>query len=119
MSATPLIAVTGIRTYARHGVFEHEKKQDQLFVTDLFITLARPVTSDDLSTTVDYAQAVKVVAEVLATPPVDLIETLAKHIAQKVLDLPNAAAVRVVLHKPTVQLVRPIADVSVTVELSK
>lgn len=113
-----LIAVEGIRIYARHGVFDYEKKRDQLFVVDLFITLAKPVVPDELSNTVDYSRLVEVVAEVFAQPPVTLIETLAQDLSQRVSRLRNVGGVKAVVHKPTVALARPIVDVSVTVEVT-
>ncbi len=111
-----LVTVEGIRIFAKHGVFAHEKTQDQLFVVDLFVTLAKPPAGDDLNTTVDYAGLVKLVAEIFAEPPVSLIETLAQQVADRVLQVRNVASVKAVIHKPSVQLDRPISDVSVTVQ---
>jgi dihydroneopterin aldolase len=114
-----LITVEGIRIFAKHGVFAHEKTQDQLFVIDLFVTLAAPPVEDDLNTTVDYSGLVKLVVEIFAEPPVNLIETLAQQVADRVLQVRNVASAKVVVRKPTVQLDRPVSDVSVTVQAAK
>lgn len=119
MNAPTLISVLGLQVYAKHGVFAEEKKRDQLFVTDLFVTLSAQPHDDELSTTVDYSYLVDLVTTVFGQKPVDLIETLANDIAGRVLSVPNVAAVKVVVHKPTVELSRPISDVSVTVEASR
>src|SRR4051812_24719314 len=50
------LALTGLECWGHHGVFEHERRDGQLFVVDLVLGLdtAAAAASDDLSATVDY-----------------------------------------------------------------
>lgn len=114
-----LVRVTGIAVTARHGVFPEEKVTPQLFVIDLACALLPRPDSDDLATTVDYAQLATRVARVAAEGSVDLIETLAERVAATCLAEPMVAEVEVTVHKPEVARALGLADLAVTITRRK
>lgn len=71
----------------RHGVTDGERAQAQPFEVDVEIHLdTRPAgLADDLSKTVDYADAFEICRSVVEGPSRRLIETIAEEIAQKLL----------------------------------
>ncbi|MDY6054654.1 dihydroneopterin aldolase [Micrococcus sp.] len=116
--APDVIRLTGLAARGRHGVFEHERREGQTFVTDVALRLdAGPAAAtDDLTLTVDYAEVAETVVRHVTGDPHDLIETLAARIAEAVLaEQPRAAAVKVTVHKPQAPIPHDFADVSVTV----
>lgn len=115
MEVPDRIRLTGIQVTAKHGVYEEEKLNPQLFVIDLTCSLRSRPDSDDLATTVDYAELSQRVAQVARAASVDLIETLAELISDTCLADPKIAAVEVTVHKPQAPLPVPTADVSVTI----
>jgi len=115
MKKGPVIRVSGIRIYAKHGVFDYEKVRDQLFVVDMKVRLRTAPREDEVENTIDYAQLVEIARRQLQAAPKNLIETLAQAILQEVLSLPLVARAKITLHKPQVDLGAPISDVSVTV----
>lgn len=111
------IALRGIRARGHHGVLPEERRDGQVFVVDVVLTvdLAPAAASDELADTVDYADvAGGVVAEVVGEP-CDLIEVLAGRIADRVLTDSRIEAVEVTVHKPQAPVGVPFDDVSVTV----
>ena len=96
------LSVTGIECYGYHGVFEHERREGQVFVVDLTLGLdtASAAASDDLRDTVDYGSLVAAVKSAVEADPVDLIETLAQRIADVCLREHRVEWARVTVHKP-------------------
>lgn len=116
---TPLdeIRLTGLRATAHHGVFEHERREGQLFVVDLIVRLplAPAAAGDDLAATVHYGELAEAVVAAVESDPVDLIETVAERIAAVALGFPAAHEVVVTVHKPNAPITVPFDDVSVTI----
>ena len=56
MNAGDLLEIRGIEVYAHHGVFEHERRDGQVFVIDLALSVDTRAAAhhDDLAQTVDY-----------------------------------------------------------------
>ena len=74
------IKIDGIKTHGKHGVYEFEKIENQLFLIDLHIILNKnTVVDDQIETTINYADYVEKVEELVATSSFNLIETLAKY----------------------------------------
>ena len=115
------ITLTGLRVFGRHGVYEDERQAGQYFLVDftLFIDTRRAADSDDVADTVHYGEAAEQVAAIVAGEPVDLLETLAAHIADSLLGSPGVRRVRVTVHKPDAPIPLPFADVSVTVDRAR
>lgn len=118
MSAVDRIRLTGLTAVGRHGVFEHERRDGQPFVTDVTLHLdaAPAAAADDLTLTAHYGEVADTVVRLVTGEPVDLIETLAVRIADAVLaEQPVAQAVEVTVHKPQAPIPHDFADAAVTV----
>ncbi|GAA4942553.1 hypothetical protein GCM10023238_05490 [Streptomyces heliomycini] len=78
------VALRGLKARGHHGVFPKEREEGQTFIVDLVLGLdTRPAAADDdLTKTVHYGIVAEEVVAVVQGEPVDLIETLAEHIAQ-------------------------------------
>ncbi len=114
---TDSIAITGLRVFARHGVFDHESAAGQVFVIDLVVhaDLSEAGASDRLDATIDYGKLAGRVHELVAGERWDLIERVAHRIAALVLAEPRCEAVDVTVHKPSAPINLPFDDVAVTV----
>ncbi|MBK4348481.1 dihydroneopterin aldolase [Lacisediminihabitans changchengi] len=116
---TPLdqISLTGLRAFAHHGVFEHERRDGQQFIVDVtvFLDTSSAGRSDDLEQTIHYGVLAEEVVAVVEANPVDLIETVAQRVADAVLAHPAAHSTRVTLHKPSAPITVPFDDVSITI----
>ena len=106
------ITITGLRANGHHGVFEHERRDGQVFVIDVVVAvdIAAASGSDDLAKTVHYG----LLAEQIVGA-VDLIETVAERVAAVALGFAAADAVRVTVHKPDAPITVPFSDVAVTI----
>jgi dihydroneopterin aldolase len=111
------ISLTGLRAFAHHGVFEHERRDGQQFIVDVtvFLDTAPAGASDDLDQTIHYGVLAEEVVAVVESNPVDLIETVAQRIADAVLAHPAAHSTRVTLHKPSAPITVPFDDVAITI----
>jgi dihydroneopterin aldolase len=114
------IALTGLRVRGFHGVFDHERRDGQDFVVDitLWLDLSAAVATDDLTTTVHYGELAQLAADIVAGPPMDLIEAVAGRIADQVMAIYPVHAVEVTLHKPSAPIPLEFLDVSVTIRRS-
>lgn len=118
MGVSDEIALTGLRVFGRHGVYEQERRDGQDFVIDLTLRLdTQPAAaSDDVADTVHYGELAEQVAQIVGGEPVDLLETLADRIARHVLADVRIESVRVTVHKPDAPIPLTFADVAVTIE---
>lgn len=89
---TDRIVLSNMVFEGRHGVGDSERAEAQPFEVDVEIHLdARPAgLADDLSKTVDYADAFEICRSVIEGPSRRLIEALAEEIAQKLLSRSEA-----------------------------
>lgn len=106
------ITLTGIEVTACHGVLASEKVEPQRFIADIVMEcdLSRAGRSDDLTHTISYAEIAQEMQRILAGPSVELIESLAEHIARAVLVRPMVEAVEVTIHKPQAPAGVPFHD---------
>jgi dihydroneopterin aldolase len=111
------ITLTGLRAFAHHGVFEHERREGQEFVIDVTVhlELAPAGGSDELAQTVNYGELAELVVTAVERDPVDLIETVAERVAGVALGFAAVQLVEVTVHKPQAPMSVPFTDVSVTV----
>lgn len=119
-TATDRIRLTGLSAHGYHGVFPFERQEGQLFTVDLEMELDHEsiiaaVQSDDLEQTVDYSAVAKTVVGIIEGAPVNLVETLAEHISNAVLEIPAVKSVEVTVHKPQAPLDVAFDDVAVTI----
>lgn len=108
------IKLFGLRAVGFHGVLESERRTGQEFVVDLELTLDFPA-SDDLVETVDYGEVAQLVTGIITGEPVNLIETLAQRIAERVLADRAVKSVQVTVHKPQAPIDAEFKDVAVTI----
>ena len=82
------ISLQQMEFFGYHGVIPEENRLGQRFVVDLdcHMDLVRAGSSDRVEDTVNYSELYKSVKEIVEGKPVQLIETLAAHIASAVLD---------------------------------
>ncbi len=113
------IEVRGVRGFGRHGVLDAERRQGQDFIVDLTLRVdtRHAAATDDVSATVNYASVAADAVAVVAGPAVNLIETLAAMIAERVLaTYPRVRSLVVTVHKPDAPVGVPFHDVSVRLE---
>jgi len=116
-SGTDVLEVRGITATGHHGVFDFERREGQTFVVDLALGVdtAPAAASADLRDTVDYGTLVASVLAAVQTDPVDLIETLARRIADVCLTDDRVQWARVSVHKPDAPIEATFADVVLTI----
>ena len=123
MSEQPLdrLAVRGIEAFGHHGVFEAERRDGQVFLVDLVLSLDTRVAArtDDLQETVDYGSLVAKVKGAVESDPVDLIETLADRLADVCLADPRVQSAEVTVHKPDAPIEATFSDVALTISRSR
>lgn len=112
-----VITITGIRSFGRHGLFEHERTDGQEFSVDIVarIDARAAAASDDIADSVDYGAIAQLAHDILGGQPVNLIETVAERIAVGILAIHGVLGVEVTVHKPQAPIPVPFDDVSVTV----
>ncbi|QSB17043.1 dihydroneopterin aldolase [Natronosporangium hydrolyticum] len=110
------IHLTGLRVPGRHGVYDSERERGQDFVVDavLELDLSPAAASDEVADTVDYGHLADQLAEVVAGPPVRLLETLATRLCAVCLADHRVLAVTITVHKPAAPIGHAFRDVSVT-----
>src|SRR5450759_4941608 len=111
------IQLLGLSATGYHGVFEHERRDGQLFVADVVIHLdLRPAAgSDDLALTVDYGSLAEEVVAVVAGEPAALVETVSERVAAAVLRHERVDAVDVAIHKPHAPVAVAMNDLVVAI----
>jgi len=113
---TDLIKLKGLRGFGYHGVLDHERRDGQEFIVDVVVETDFSIAAktDDLSATINYALIADLVFAEITGPAVNLIETLADSIAQRILKMPNVISVEVTVHKPFAPIEVHFDDVAVT-----
>jgi dihydroneopterin aldolase len=111
------ITLRGIRAHGHHGVYAFERERGQMFRVDAVLELdtVAAAAGDDLAKTVNYAELAKALYHVLASEPVNLLETLAQRLADVCLAYPLVDAVEITVHKPQAELGVPFDDVAVSI----
>ncbi|MEY5017257.1 MAG: hypothetical protein RL431_306 [Actinomycetota bacterium] len=112
------IRVRGLRVFAHHGVFDHERANGQNFVIDIDARTSFAGAGDDIARTIHYGDMCLAVVAAVQTDPVDLIETVAERVANVVLGM-GADSVRVEVHKPDAPVPADFHDISVVIDRSR
>lgn len=115
---TDEIRLRGLRAFAHHGVYDHERQNGQEFIVDVDVRIPLGNLADDIDNTIHYGTLAEAIVTSVERDPVDLIETVAERIAAIVLDA-GADSVRVEVHKPSAPITVKFDDVSVVIERSK
>lgn len=98
------IHLNNMSFYGYHGVLPEETKLGQRFrvTVSLATSLQEAGKRDDLSKTVNYAEVYELCKDIVEGSPVQLIETVAESIAERILNeyIDKVKGVRVQLIKP-------------------
>lgn len=112
------IRIRGLRIYARHGVFEEERKLGQSFIVDAVLNtrLQEAGEKDDLSLSTDYGAVCKKITQVMTEETRLLIEAAAERTAREILlSFPAVESLELTLHKPQAPIPLPFEDVAVRI----
>lgn len=110
------ILIHGLQVFGHHGVYEHEKKEGQIFVVDATLSTSfdAAVATDDLSNTTDYGNVCLFIKKYFAEKAYDLIEKAADDLAEEMLlSFPGIAAVDLTIKKPDAPIPMEFLDVAV------
>ena len=77
------INISKIKCSGKHGIYDHEKQNDQEFLIDIHINIS-DFSEDDINKTLNYEEIVNLVIKFVNTESYDLIETLAKQISEQI-----------------------------------
>ena len=78
------VSLDDIRIFAFHGLYPEERILGNWYTLDVLVeSVSQPNFSDDIANTIDYSQIYTICKQVMAKP-VDLLETVAETIAQKI-----------------------------------
>jgi len=120
MAKTLKIKLTGLRVFAHHGVFDHERQSGQDFYIDacVWVDNSTVAMSDDVKKTVHYGELAKALVENVKSHPVDLLETLSQRLLDLVLNWggPEGPVIKakITVHKPNAPIEYEFEDVSVS-----
>lgn len=116
---TDAVHLGGIEVFAHHGVFDHERRDGQVFVIDVDVEFdaSAAAGSDNLEDTLDYGALAKAVHDAVATDPLNLLEALALRVLRTVFSFDRAQRATVTIHKP--QAPMPVTTAGVSVTLSR
>ena len=94
------VSIDDIRIFAFHGLYPEERILGNWYTLDAVVeSESQPNFSDDIANTIDYSQIYAICKQVMANP-VDLIETVAETIAQRIrTELSQEVAVLVQISK--------------------
>ena len=112
------INISKIKCFGKHGIYEHEKQNDQEFLVDIHINISN-FSEDDINKTLNYEEIVNLVIKIVNTESYDLIETLAKHISEKIVfkytkTEATLQEIKVTVHKPDTILKDKTEGISVS-----
>ncbi|GAB4247694.1 MAG: dihydroneopterin aldolase [Thermoleophilia bacterium] len=115
------IHIDGLEVYGYHGVLPEEKTLGQQFRFDVRLRMddCRGEITDKVADTIDYTEAIDVVTEVAGCRSYDLLEKLARSVAQALLDRFPVAAVWVRVTKPHPPIPCSLRGVGVSLELRR
>lgn len=114
------IRIIGLRFSVRHGVRPEEKTLTQPFEVDVEITrdLTAASQSDKLKDTLDYAQVVAVVQDVMHGPQCRLLERLAGKILDRLESIIVNGEVTIRVRKPRAPIDVPFETIEVELKRS-
>lgn len=80
------LILKGLKFHGLHGVYEQEKQNGNHFEVDLECTLSlqKAGETDELSFTLNYAEAHQIVAKIMNGPSLNLIEAIAFKIGEEI-----------------------------------
>ncbi len=115
------INIDGITVFAKHGVYDEEKINNQKFLIDLNVELKEEIINlsnyelDSLDETINYETFVNEVVAICKNNSFNLLETLAYTILNSFKRHEKISFMTVTIHKPNSPLQDNVDDISVTV----
>ncbi|MEX2557478.1 MAG: dihydroneopterin aldolase [Actinomycetota bacterium] len=118
---TDLVEIRGLKLRGRHGVTDEERQAEQPIIVSLAARLdSRPAAMlDDLASTLDYEEAVRLISKIVTGESYALLETLADRIARSILGNTRVLDVWVRVAKPQAPLPEEVDEVAVEVSRSR
>ena len=109
------IRIKNLKIPARHGVYEFEKDKEGLFELDIemYTDLSLPGSSDDLTDTVNYDEAVSLITEIFTEKEYNLIEAVGETICSRLLQQYPIQKVRIKIRKPHAPIMANLDTVEV------
>lgn len=107
---TTRLRIEGIAASGHHGANPGEKDAAQAFVVDLDVEVE--VTRDALAGTADYRELVRLAREVVDATSFDLLESVARAVAEAVAAAPGVRRATATVHKPAAARSNDVADVA-------
>tara|TARA_B100000963_G_scaffold125202_1_gene109210 strand:- start:3014 stop:3382 length:369 start_codon:yes stop_codon:yes gene_type:complete len=112
------IHLSKIECFGKHGIYDNEKNNDQKFFVDLHINF-NDFEEDDISKTINYEEVVDLIIEIVEHESFDLIESLSKYIAKKIIreyhkEKLSIHEIKVTVHKPNTILKSKTQNISVS-----
>ncbi|MEL7568663.1 MAG: dihydroneopterin aldolase [Dehalobacterium sp.] len=113
------IVLPRMEFYGYHGVLKEEKRVGQPFIisVEMMLDLFPAGATDDLTKTVNYAEAYFEIRKIVEEENFDLIEALAHNIALMLLEKYDIYQVKVVVDKPLAPL--PGGNLAARVEIER
>jgi len=113
------IVLPRMEFYGYHGVLKEEKRVGQPFIisVEMMLDLFPAGATDDLTKTVNYAEAYFEIRKIVEDKNFDLIEALAHNIALMLLEKYEICKVKVVVDKPVAPL--PGGSLAARVEIER
>ncbi len=116
------LSLKKIKTFGFHGVFENERKNGQIFFVSADLFFAFPRESDDLNSTVNYAEVALFIKNFVEKKPgFFLIETLAERLSEAIFAaFPRIEKLTLKIHKPFAPIENlEISDISAEISRSR
>lgn len=119
MTDTISIRLKNCSFFGRHGVLQSEYELGQRFFVDIDMTVrpGRPLSEDDLASTVDYGAVFESARRAVETERFFLIEALADHIGRSLIaEFSAVRSVVVTVRKPSAPIAGILDHAEVSVE---
>ena len=109
------IRLLNLKIPAKHGAYEFEKDKEGLFELDIemYTDLSLPGSSDDLTDTVNYDEAVSLITEIFTEKEYNLIEAVGDTICSRLLHQYPIQKVRIKIRKPHAPIMANLDTVEV------
>lgn len=118
--ASDILRINNMLFYAYHGIHNEEKIRGQQFAVDVEAVLDLSIAghSDNLENTIDVNMVYDIVEETLLEGEFNLLEAVAEHIAEALLDRLKIEAVTVKVRKPNAPIQGITAGIEVEIKRS-
>ena len=101
---TVRVELHALEVPGRHGVEEHERMTDRVFLWDVWLDVPDAALSDRIEDAVDYRDVAACIAEVSGSRSFRLLEALAAAAADAIVSRFGVEAARVRVRKPRLQV---------------